>query len=114
MKATFYRETPVLASHLEEKGELAKYPAVYVPVHPTTGNKGKPDPRFRMVPAGYTIEHPDCWRLVKQGTAKAADEECRVKCGMTPEQVVHRYERQKALEAGQLTGDTELDAPDPS
>jgi hypothetical protein len=111
MKAKFYRPTPVLVSHLEARGELEKYPDVYVPVHPATGVKGEPDDRFRVVPAGYVIEHPDAWRLVKQGTAEAADPECEAKCPMTPEQKVRRYERQKALEAGQLTGDPKLDAP---
>lgn len=110
MKAKFYRETPVLVEHLESKGELDKYPEVYVPTHPATGNKGKPDPRFRVVPAGYVIEHPDAWRLVRQGTAEAADDECESKAAMTPQQKVRRYERQKALEAGQLTGDPKFDA----
>lgn len=110
MKAKFYRETPVLVSYLEAKGELDKYPKVYVPVHPTTGATGKADDRFRVVPAGYVIEHPDAWRLVRQGTAESADDECEAKAGMTPEQKVRRYERQKALEAGQLTGDPKFDA----
>jgi len=112
MKATFYREAAVLVSHLEEKGELGKYPNVYVPIHPTTGLKGKPDPRFRVVPAGYTIEHPDAFRLVQQGVAKPADEECRLRAGLSPEDLVRRFERQKLLEAGKLTGDPKLDAPD--
>ena len=105
MKAKFYRATPVLASHLEATGagELEKYP-VYEP------KAGQPDPRFRLVPAGYVIEHPDAWRLVNQGTATAADAECEAKAALTPEQKVRRYERQKALEAGQLTGDPKLDA----
>jgi hypothetical protein len=102
MKAKFYRETPVLASHLESVGEGDKYP-VYEP------KKGQPDARFRLVPAGYVLEHPDAWRLVQQGTATAADEACEEKCGMTPEQKVRRYERQKALEAGKLTGDPKID-----
>lgn len=112
MKATFYRESAVLTSYLEERGELAKYPNVYVPVHPSTGKKGRPDARFRVVPAGYTIEHPEAFWLVRQGVAKPADEECRERAGLNSEEIVRRFERQKLLEAGKLTGDPKLDAPD--
>lgn len=110
MKAKLYRPSPVLVEYLEAKGELDKYPEVYVPEHPTTGLKGKPDKRFRVVPAGYVVDDPNCWYLVKQGTAEAADDECAEKAGLTPQQKVRRYERQKALEAGQLTGDPKFDA----
>lgn len=109
MKAKLYRASPVLVEYLEARGELEKFPEVHVPVHPATGNKGKPDPRFRLVPAGYVIEGPDAWRLVRQGTAEAADDECEAKAGMTPAEKVRRYERQKALEAGKLTGDPKID-----
>jgi hypothetical protein len=102
MKAALYRESAVLSSYLEARGELDKFP-VYEP------RKGHPDPRFRVVPAGYVIEGPDAWYHVRQGTAKAADDECEAKCAMTPFQKVRRYERQKALEAGKLTGDPKLD-----
>lgn len=107
MKAKLYRESPVLHSYLVEKGEGDKYP-VYVPQN-LAGVKGKPDERFRVVPAGYVIDHPDCHWLVRQGTAAAADEECEQKCGMTPAEKIRRYERQKALEDGKLTGDPKLD-----
>lgn len=110
MKAELYRESPVLTSYLETRGEAKKYP-VYVP-NPKTEPEGWS--LFRVVPAGYVIDHPDAWRLVRQGTAKAADDECKKRANMTSDQLIHRYERQKLLEAGKLTGDPELDAPDPS
>jgi hypothetical protein len=101
MKAAFYRPTPVLTSHLGD--EANKYPVVEF-------ENATPDfPEFRMVPAGFVIEHPEAWRLVKQGTAKAADPECEAKVPMTADQKIRRYERQKALEAGKLTGDPKLD-----
>jgi hypothetical protein len=103
MKAAYYRPTPVLTSHLELMGVADKYPVIEF-------ENATPDfPEFRMVPAGFVIEHPEAWRLVKQGTAKAADEECEKRMPMTPEQRNRRYERQKALEAGKLTGDPKLD-----
>lgn len=104
MKAAFYRPTPVLASHLALTGEDSLYP-VYEP------KLGQLDHRFRLVPANYVIEHPDAWRLVRQGTAKPADDECEKKAGLTPADKVRRYERQIALEAGKLSGDPKLDVP---
>jgi hypothetical protein len=97
MKAAYYRPTGVLTSYLEARGEADKYPPC------------PESPAHRMVPAGYILDHPDAWMLVQQGTAKAADEECEKRAAMTPEQKVRRYERQKALEAGKLTGDPKLD-----
>jgi hypothetical protein len=104
MKAALYRPSPVLTSHLELMGEAELYP-VYEP------KPGVPDARFRLVPAGYILDHPDAWRLVRQGTAKAADDECEKRAGMTPAEKVRRYERQIALEAGKLSGDPKLDVP---
>ncbi|TXH56422.1 MAG: hypothetical protein E6Q97_06480 [Desulfurellales bacterium] len=109
MKAAYYRPTPVLASHLELQGEdVEKFP-VYKPPH--KGELAPGWPEFRVVPAGFVIDHPECWKLVKIGTAKPADEECKEAAGMTPEQMVRRYQRQKLLEAGKLTGDPKFDAP---
>jgi hypothetical protein len=100
MKAQLYRESAVLASALKARGELDKYTTVC------------PDSRLhRMVPAGYIIDHPDAWHLVVQGTAKAADEECEAKAAMTSDQTIRRYERQIALENGELTGDPKIDVP---
>jgi hypothetical protein len=107
MKAELYRESPVLLSFLQLRGEADKYPKEYVP---RAG--AKPDPRFRMVPAGYVIEHPDAWRLVRQGTAKPADDDCRVRAGVSPEDMIRKHDRQILLEAGKLTGDPKFDAPD--
>jgi hypothetical protein len=48
------------------------------------------------VPKGAEIEHPDAWWHVRMGTAEPADDECRVKAAMTPEQMraaQHAYER---------------------
>lgn len=100
MKAELYRESPVLGAYLDARGEAGKYPVCrYSPAH-------------RMVPAGYVIDTPDAYLLVRQGTARPADEECRLKANVSPEDMVKKYERQKLLEAGKLTGDPKYDAPD--
>lgn len=98
MKAEFYRATPVLVEFLRARGE--KYPTY------------SPDNRFEVVPAGYVIDHPQAWLQVIQGCAKPADDECRLKANVSPEDMVKKYERQKLLEAGKLTGDPKYDAPD--
>ena len=102
MKAKYYRPTPVLKSALHEFENLGVVPDA-LPIY-------EPDPQFVIVPAGAINCRSDSWQLVKQGAASAADAECEAKLAMTPEQKVRRYERQKALEAGQLTGDPKLDA----
>lgn len=39
-------------------------------------------------PAGTIIDHPEAFRLVQQGCAEAADDECRDAAGMTLEEQV--------------------------
>jgi hypothetical protein len=38
------------------------------------------------VPAGHVIDHVDAWRLVRQGVAVPADDECEKAANMTPAQ----------------------------
>lgn len=101
MKAKYYRETPVLKSALHEFENLGADPDK-LPVY-------KPDPRFVLVPAGAINCRADSWMLALQGTAEAVDDECIKKVAMSPAEKVRRYERQKALEAGKLTGDPKID-----
>jgi hypothetical protein len=39
------------------------------------------------LPAGTVIDNPDAYRLVQMGVAVPVDDECRVRAGMTPEQL---------------------------
>lgn len=50
-------------------------------------------------PAGTEYEHPQAALFVRKGCAAPADDECREKCGMTPEQIEqaqHLYQRNAA------------------
>lgn len=74
--------------------------------------KRAPKPWLPPWKPGDVIEHPECWRLVRFGICKPFDEECRQRAGMTDEQIAEAIEMQKAVRAGQLTGDPTVDAPD--
>ncbi len=103
MKAAYYRPTPVLRSAIGDFENLGTTPDL-LPVY-------EQDPQFVIVPAGAINCRPDCWYLVEQGTARAADAECEQKVAMSPQQTIRRYERQIALENGELTGDPKIDVP---
>lgn len=52
----------------------------------------------RLWKIGSIIDHPDSYILVRQGIAEPADEECRDKAAVSPEQFArakHAYERQR-------------------
>jgi len=56
-------------------------------------------PTIRKVAAGTVIDHPDAFRLVRQGVAMPADEECQRAANRTAQQMAaaqHAYERVKA------------------
>lgn len=41
---------------------------------------------------GHEIDNPQAWRLVQQGVAEPADEECEAKAGLTLEQRILRQQ----------------------
>jgi hypothetical protein len=43
--------------------------------------------RLVDAPRGTVIEHPDAWQLVRAGVAIPADDECRERAGLNPEQI---------------------------
>jgi hypothetical protein len=49
---------------------------------------------------GAIIDDPDAWKLVRFGVAEPADEECREKAGMTPEQMQVAQHAARRLNAG--------------
>ncbi len=49
------------------------------PTHPDEGMRGK------MMPVGTVIEHPQAFRLVQNGVAEPADEECKIRANMSAE-----------------------------
>ena len=56
-------------------------------------------PTLKKVPAGTIIDHPDAFRLVRQGVAMPADEECQLAANRSPQQLAaaqHAYERVSA------------------
>lgn len=58
--------------------------------------KKTPDNPLGILPVRFVDEGPDSWMLVAHGVAVPADEECRVKVNMTPEEMTkaqHAYER---------------------
>jgi hypothetical protein len=70
----------------------------------------------RRVAAGTSIdqhEHPetDCVRLVKNGEAVPIDDECRVACGMSSEQIDAAQAAQDKMQLA-LTGGSDNDAND--
>ena len=73
---------------------------------------GKPNPLGKWK-VGDIIDHPDCHYLVKMGVCKPVDQECRERSGnLTDEQIADRLDTYRKLEAGKLTGDPNIDAPD--
>lgn len=51
----------------------------------------------RFYRKGAVIEHPDAYKLVRQGVAESADAECELKTARSPEQLAaaqYAYERQ--------------------
>ncbi len=45
-------------------------------------------PRLITKPAGTEINNPEAYKLVRMGMAEAADEECRIRAGLTEQQVI--------------------------
>lgn len=72
------------------------------------------DKRYVVAPRGTAIEGPNVWQLVRVGSAKPADKECRDAAGMTDEQIVAKYNDYQKLSRGQLTGNPKYDAPNRS
>jgi hypothetical protein len=60
------------------------------------------------LPPGTILDHPEAWQLVRTGAAKPADEECRIKAGLTDEQMKDHQRRHEA----DILGITEEDRPD--
>jgi hypothetical protein len=53
-----------------------------------------------VLPAGSIDAGPESWKLVVHGVAIPEDEECRLKAGMTPEQMAERQRTYNRLAAG--------------
>jgi hypothetical protein len=53
-----------------------------------------------FAPTGTLLDDPNCWLIVKMGQAIPADEECREKVDMTPEQMEAAQKAAKRLAAG--------------
>lgn len=53
-----------------------------------------------LSPAGTVIDHPDAYKLVRLGVAEPADDECRERCGMTPERMKAAQAAAARAEAG--------------
>jgi hypothetical protein len=51
-------------------------------------------------PVGTVIDNPDSWLLVTHGVAIPDDEECRIKAGMTPAEMVQQQHVYNRLAAG--------------
>lgn len=51
-----------------------------IPVDAHVGMNSKGHPIFERKPAGWLIDDPDCYLLVRNGVAEPADEECELKC----------------------------------
>jgi len=51
-----------------------------IPVEVLEGISPSGTPTFRREEAGYVVEDPDCYWLVRNGTAEPADEECELAC----------------------------------
>lgn len=49
---------------------------------------------------GSELEHPQAWLAVKMGVAEPADDECRLKAGMSQEQMDKAQSQYKLLEKG--------------
>jgi hypothetical protein len=57
-------------------------------------------PIIEKRPAGTIIDNPQAFMLVRMGAAEAADEECRLAAGMTPEQFDDAVYAQQRTAAG--------------
>ncbi len=68
------------------------YESTYGCDHPTKA--GQP------VLVGTIIDDPQCFRLVQNGHAEPADEECRIRAGLTPEQLADVQIRYPAIAKG--------------
>lgn len=56
--------------------------------------------KLLFAPAGTIIDDPECWRLVLNGVAVAADDECRAMDTRNPEQVAAAQKAIKRLQLG--------------
>jgi hypothetical protein len=53
-----------------------------------------------LYPAGTVITHPDAWKLIGLGVAIPGDEECRIRAGMTEQQMSAAQYAARRLAAG--------------
>jgi hypothetical protein len=74
----------------------------------------------KLLPKGTVIDHPDCWKLVRNGHAASADDDCKnkAKAGdghrrhpMTDDDISKAQEHFAKLSRGQATGVKRFDAP---
>lgn len=54
----------------------------------------------KMLPVGHVIDDPQAFRLVQMGVALPADDECRERCKMTPEQMAAAKAAYEATDRG--------------
>jgi hypothetical protein len=71
-----------------------------------------PDGPNSLQRAGTIVEGKECWMLVRNGHAAPADEECRAKANMSPDQLEEAKEHYHKLAMGRGTGIKKFDAPD--
>jgi hypothetical protein len=60
------------------------------------------------LPAGTVIDHPQAYILVRNGHAEPADDECRIKANMTPDQLAAAQRNYPAIAKG-ITPDDRAD-----
>lgn len=57
-------------------------------------------PQYIEAPAGTIISGPESYMLVRMGMAKPADDECRIRCGMTDTQIAAAALAQEKVSKG--------------
>lgn len=60
------------------------------------------------LPVGTEIDHPDAHYIVKNGQADPSDEECRIECACSPEELAARYLAAEMLDKGIAPNDRAL------
>jgi len=64
-----------------------------------------------FIPAGTVIDHPDCWKLVRNGHAEPADDECKQKANMTADDIEAAKAHFHKLAMGRASGMKQHDSP---